>query len=48
MMKRPNLRIIKIEGEDTQVKGTENIYKIITEENVTNLKKKMPKNVQEA
>ena len=33
-MKRPNLRIIRIEeGEETQVKGPENIFNKITEEN---------------
>jgi hypothetical protein len=25
-MKRPNLRILEKEGEETQVKGTENIF----------------------
>jgi hypothetical protein len=39
-MKRLKLRIIGIE-EDSQLKGPENIYKII-EENFPNLKKEMP------
>lgn len=38
-MKRTNLRIIGIEdGEEAQVKGTENIFNKITEENFLNLK----------
>ena len=33
-MKRPNLRIIRVEeGEEFQLKGTENILKKIIEEN---------------
>ena len=28
-MKRPNLRIIGIEGQDSQIKGTENIFPVI-------------------
>ncbi|KAL6030403.1 hypothetical protein STEG23_017091 [Scotinomys teguina] len=39
-MKRPNLRIIGIEeGEEYQLKGTENIFNKIIEENFSNLKK---------
>ncbi|KAL6067280.1 hypothetical protein STEG23_006118 [Scotinomys teguina] len=48
-MKRPNLRIIRIEeGEEYQFKGTENIFNKIIEENFPNLKKKMPMKIQEA
>lgn len=48
-MKRTNLRIIGIkEGEETQVKGTENIFNKIVEKNVPNLKKEMPIKVQKA
>ena len=46
-MKRQNLRIIGIkEGEEIQLKSTDNIQKII-EENFSNLKKDMPMKVQE-
>jgi len=39
-MKRPKLRITGIEeGEETQVKGSENIFNKIIEENFPNLKK---------
>ena len=48
-MKRPNLRIIGIEeGEESQLKGPENIFNKIIEENFPNLKKEMVINVQEA
>lgn len=48
-MKRTNLRIIGIkEGEETQVKGTENIFNKIVEKNVPNLKKEMSIKVQKA
>jgi hypothetical protein len=48
-MKRPNLRIIGIkESEDSQLKGPVNNFKKIIEENFSNLKKEMPKNIQEA
>jgi hypothetical protein len=44
-MRRPNLRIIGIdENEDFQLKGLENIFNKITEENFPNLKKEMPMN----
>ena len=44
-MKRPNLKIIGIdENEDFQLKGLENIFNKITEENFPNLKKEMPMN----
>ena len=48
-MKRPNLKIIGIEeGEESQLKGTENIFNKIIEENFPNLKEEMVINVQEA
>jgi hypothetical protein len=48
-MRRPNLRIISIEeSEDSQLKGSVNIFNKIIEENVPNLKKEMPTNIQEA
>ena len=48
-MRRPNLRIIGIEeNEDSQIKGPENIFNKIREENFTNLKKEMPMTIQEA
>ncbi|ERE73407.1 LINE-1 type transposase domain-containing protein 1 [Cricetulus griseus] len=48
-VKRPNLRIIGIEeGEEIQLKGTENIFNKIIEENFPNLQKDMPMKVQEA
>jgi hypothetical protein len=48
-MKRTNLRIIGIEeGEETQVKGTENVFNKIIEENFPNLNKEMPIKEQEA
>ena len=44
--KRPNLRIIRIEeSKDFQLKGPENMYNKIIEENFTNLKKQMAINV---
>ena len=47
-MKRPNLRIIEIEeGKELQLKGTENIFNKIIEENFPNLKKDMPMIVKE-
>ena len=48
-MKRPNLRIIGIEeNEDSQLKGPENVFNKIIEENFPNLKKEMAIKVQEA
>ena len=47
LMKRPNLRIIN-ESEESQLQETENIFNKILEENVSNLKKEMPINIQEA
>ena len=48
-MKRPNLKIIGIEeGEESQLKGPENIFNKIIKENFPNLKEEMVINVQEA
>jgi hypothetical protein len=48
-MRRPNLWIIgEDENEDFQLKGPANIFNKIIEENFSNLKKKMPMNIQEA
>ncbi|KAL6088545.1 hypothetical protein STEG23_002640 [Scotinomys teguina] len=48
-IKRPNLRIIGIEeGEEYHLKGTENIFNKIIEENFPNLKKELPMKIQEA
>jgi hypothetical protein len=48
-MRRPNLRIIGIEeSRNSQLKGTGNIFNKIIEENFPNLKKEVPKNIQEA
>jgi hypothetical protein len=39
-MKRPNLRIIRIEeNKDSQLKGSENVFNKIIEENFLNLKR---------
>ena len=47
-MKRPNLRIIGIEeNEDSQLKGPENVFNKIIEENFPNLKKEMDIKEQE-
>ena len=47
-MKRPNLRIIRIEeNEDSQLKGPEIVFNKIIEENFSNLKKVMAIKVQE-
>ena len=47
-MKRPNLRIIGIdEGEESQLKGSENIFNKIIEENFYNLNKYTLMKVQE-
>jgi hypothetical protein len=41
-MKRPNLRIIRIEeNKDSQLKGPESVFNKIIEENFSNLKKEM-------
>jgi hypothetical protein len=48
IMRRPNLRIIGVdENEDFQIKGPVNIFNTIIEENLPNLKKVMPMNIQE-
>ena len=48
-MKRPNLRIIGVEeGEELQLKGPENIFNKIIEENFPNLKRDIPMKGQEA
>ena len=48
-IKKPNLRIIGIkEGEELQIKGPENIFNKIIEENFPNLKNDIPMKVQEA
>ncbi|KAL6084830.1 hypothetical protein STEG23_032879 [Scotinomys teguina] len=48
-MERSNIRIIGIEeGEEYQLKGTENIFNKIIEENFPNLKKEPPIKIQEA
>ena len=48
-MRRPNQRIIGIEdSEDPQLKVPVNTFNKTMEENFSNLKKKMPINIQEA
>jgi TolA-binding protein len=47
-IKRPNLRIMGIEGEDIQAKGIHNIVQKIITENSPNLKKVLPIQIQEA
>jgi chromosome segregation ATPase len=47
-IKRPNLRIMSIEGEEVQAKGIHNISNKIITENFPNLEKVMPIQVQEA
>ena len=46
--KKPNLRIIRVEGEELHFKGTENIFNKIIEENFLNLKNDIPMKVEEA
>ena len=47
-MRRPNPWIIGVdENEDFQIKGPANIFNKIIEENIPNLKKEMPMNIQE-
>jgi hypothetical protein len=47
-MRRPNLmKIGTEESEDSQLKGLVNIFNKIIEENVPNVKKEMPMNIQE-
>jgi hypothetical protein len=48
-MKRPNLRIIRIEeNQDSHLKGPENVFNKIIERNFPNLKKETDIKVQEA
>ena len=48
-MSRQNLRIIGVdENEGFQLKGLENIFNKIIEENFPNIKKEMPMTIQEA
>jgi hypothetical protein len=47
-IKRPNLRITGIEGEEVQAKGMHNIFNKIVIENFPNLEKTMSIQVQEA
>jgi hypothetical protein len=48
-MRGPNLQIIGVdENEDFQLKGPANIFNKIIQENLPNLKKEMPMNIQEA
>ena len=48
-MRRSNLRIIGIDdSEDLQLIGPANIFNKIMEENIPNLKREMPMNLQEA
>lgn len=47
-MKRSNLKISRIENKDSELKGPENIFNKIIEENSPNLKKEMDIKVQEA
>ena len=48
-IKKPNLRIIGVEeGDKLQIKGPENIFNKIIEENFPNLKNNIPMKVQEA
>ena len=46
-MKRPNWRIIGVkEEEELQLKGTENVFNKIIEENFPNLDKDTPKGIR--
>ena len=48
-MRKPNLRKIGVhENEDFQLKGPATIVNKIIKENIPNLKKEMPMNIQEA
>jgi hypothetical protein len=48
-MKRPNLRITEIEeNKDSQLKGSENVFNKIIEDNFPNLKKEIAMKLQEA
>ena len=45
--KRQKLRMVEIKGEESQLKGTENILNKIIEQNTPNLKKEMTIKLQE-
>jgi hypothetical protein len=47
-IKKPNLRIMGIEGEEVQANGLHNIFNKIITENFLNLKKSIPIQMQEA
>ena len=48
-MRKPNLRIIiREDSENLQLKGPENVFNKLIEENFPKLKKEMPMNIQEA
>ena len=47
-MRRPNLRIIGIEGKEYQLRGRVNIFNKIIEENFPTLKKEMTMRIKEA
>jgi hypothetical protein len=46
-IKRPNLRIMGIEGEEVQAKGIHNVFNKIITENFPNLEEVIPIQVQE-
>ena len=47
-MKRPNIRIIGIEGEETQLKNSENVFNKVIKENSLNLNNHMYIKIHEA
>jgi hypothetical protein len=47
-LKRPNLQIMDIKGEEVQVKGIHNVFNKIIPEKLPNLKKEIPIQVQQA
>jgi hypothetical protein len=47
-IKRQNLRIMGIEGEEVQAKGMHNIFNKVITENFPNLEKTIPIQVEEA
>jgi hypothetical protein len=47
-IKRPNLRVMGIEGEKVQTKGMSNTFNKVITENFPNLEKTMPIQVQKA
>jgi hypothetical protein len=46
-LKRPDPRIVGIEGEESSLQGPENILEKFIEEKFSNLKKEKPINIQE-